>query len=119
MSPRHALDRLRDIVVAAERIGRHTATMAGVSYQENPAGADVYIDAVHYQLIVIGEALAALPDEVKDQDPTIPWRAIVGLRNRLAHEYFQVEPELIREVVHQDLVVLERKVGALMDALLP
>ncbi len=110
---READERLRDILHAVARIESHTRALQNASYERDPAEADVYKDAVHYQLIVIGEAIAALPDEVKAMDPEIPWKAIVGLRNRLAHEYFLIDPAAIREVVEKDLAELATRVRRL------
>lgn len=116
MTPREAHERLWDILQAVARIESHTKAMKDASYERDPAEADVYKDAVHYQLIVIGEAIAALPDEVKERDPEIPWRAIVGLRNRLAHEYFLIDPSVIRDVVERDLADLSTRVRKLTDS---
>jgi uncharacterized protein with HEPN domain len=59
----------------------------------------VPFDAILYSLLVIGEAVKALPPEVKGRRTDIPWSAIGGLRDILAHEYFDVN----REVIHQTL----------------
>ena len=114
MSPREARERLGDILEAVERINRHTAAIGEASYERDARVADAYKDAVHYQLIVIGEAIRSLPDVVRDRDPEISWAAILGLRNRLAHEYFRIDPEAIRQVVHKDLADLSQRVRALM-----
>ena len=87
--------------------------MKDASYERDAGEADLYKDAVHDQLIVIGEAIAALPDDVKALDPEIPWGAIVGLRNRLAHEYFVIDPAVIRDVVERDLADLAVRVRRL------
>ena len=114
MSPREVRERLQDILEAVERINRHTAAMSGTSYDRDAGLAGVYRDAVHYQLIVIGEAIRTLPEATKARDPEIPWGAILGLRNRLSHEYFRIDPEVIRQVVRRDLADLSRRVRGLM-----
>lgn len=116
MPPREPADRLEDILAAIERIVAHTAAI-GAPSERDTGLADVYRDAVHYQLLVIGEAIGALPEEVRERDPEVPWRAIVGLRNRLAHEYFLIDPAQIRAVVDRDLGDLARRVAALADEL--
>lgn len=114
MSPREVRERLGDILEAVERINRHTAAMSDATCERDPRLADAYEDAVHYQLIVIGEPIGSLPADVRDQDPEIPWDAILGLRNRLAHQYFRIDPEVIRQVVRRDLADLSHRVQALM-----
>lgn len=111
MTPREARDRLWDIVEAAQQIQRHDAALAAIDAFRG--AEELFKDAVHYQLVVIGEAVGALPEDVTTMDPEIPWRAISGLRNRLAHEYFRIDPEAIREVVRRDLPDLIERVSAL------
>jgi uncharacterized protein with HEPN domain len=43
--------------------------------------------AIERQLLVIGEAANHVSDEFKEENPDIPWKRIIGLRNVLAHEY--------------------------------
>jgi uncharacterized protein with HEPN domain len=45
-------------------------------------------EACLYNIHIIGEAVAQLPDDVKDREFMIPWKLIKGMRNRLIHEYF-------------------------------
>ncbi len=51
--------------------------------------------AVERQLLVIGEAASRVSDELKQAQPRIPWRSIIGQRNVLAHEYGEVLVERI------------------------
>lgn len=60
-------------------------------------------DAVLRNLAVIGEAVKALPDDFKHQRPDVPWTSIAGLRNVVVHEYFRVNPDLIRDIVDNQL----------------
>lgn len=63
-------------------------------------------DAVLRNLAVIGEAVRALPDEFKRAYPQIPWPSIAGLRNVVVHEYFRVNPDLIRDILADPLTQL-------------
>ena len=49
-------------------------------------------------LEIIGEAATRTPSSIKDQHPTIPWRRITGLRNRLVHAYDTVDIEIVWRV---------------------
>jgi uncharacterized protein with HEPN domain len=64
-------------------------------------------DATQYNLQIIGEAVRHLPEDLLLQFATIPWKEIVGMRHLLVHEYFQVETELIWNVVEKDLPTLK------------
>jgi len=59
--------------------------------------------ALERVLEVIGEAENRVPQETQDQFDLIPWRAIVGLRNILAHAYDNVRDEVLLNIVHNEL----------------
>lgn len=61
------------------------------------------LDAVLWNLAVIGEAVRNLPIEFRKAHPEVPWPAIAGLRNVLIHEYFRVDVELIRDIAGEQL----------------
>jgi uncharacterized protein with HEPN domain len=67
--------------------------------------------AVVLNLITIGEAAARVVSEHGDfatAHPTIPWRQMRGMRNRMAHGYFDINLEIVWETVQASLVDLER-----------
>ena len=57
------------------------------------------VDAVVRNLEVIGEAARLLPGEFKTENASVPWRQIAGLRNRIVHDYFGLDLEIIWEIV--------------------
>lgn len=56
---------------------------------------------------VIGEAVKQLPAELRQAHSTIDWRAIAGMRDRLAHKYFGVDYEIVWDVVTHKLPMLD------------
>jgi len=62
--------------------------------------------AVYYCLIGIGEALKEIPRAVLDTEPTIPWNAIIGMRNRLVHAYWRIDDEIVHRVARLELPAL-------------
>jgi uncharacterized protein with HEPN domain len=48
----------------------------------------------------------SLPAETRDAMPDVPWSAIAGLRNVVVHEYFRVNPDLILDIVDNQLTPL-------------
>ena len=60
-------------------------------------------DAVWAKLVVLGEAAANIPDEIRARHPEIPWRTIVATRNRLIHGYPVVEEGVVWQTVTEDL----------------
>jgi uncharacterized protein with HEPN domain len=67
-------------------------------------------DAVIRKLQVIGEAVKLLPDSVTTQRPEIPWRRIAGMRDKIIHEYFGVDLELVWAVVEREFAPLKSAV---------
>lgn len=59
--------------------------------------------AVVRLLEIIGEAATRLSQATRDRYSTIPWRQIIGMRNRLIHAYDQVEYDVVWEVIQDDL----------------
>jgi uncharacterized protein with HEPN domain len=91
MSRRSANLLLADILERAERIERHVADMDLKEF----VGDEKTIDAVVRNLEVIGEAASRMPSDYRESHSEIPWRRIVGLRNRVIHAYFEVDLELL------------------------
>ena len=73
-------------------------------------------DAILYNLLILGEAVKALSEETKRRRPEIPWKQIAGLRDLLAHEYFQIDFDEIERVIERDLVPLDAAVRDLRAA---
>ena len=56
------------------------------------------VDAVIRNFEILGEASRALDDEIKNKYPEVPWQEMYYLRNRVSHEYFGVDYEIIWDV---------------------
>jgi uncharacterized protein with HEPN domain len=93
-------ERLGDILAAIERCENYEPYLRSAEF------ASMAYDAVLRNLAVIGEAVRSLPSETRDAMPDVPWAAIAGLRNIVVHEYFRVNPELILDIVDQQLTPL-------------
>lgn len=63
-------------------------------------------DATLRNLELIGEAATHIPDSVRETHSNIPWRSIIGMRNRLIHAYLGIDDELVWDVVQDDLPAL-------------
>jgi uncharacterized protein with HEPN domain len=59
--------------------------------------------AVIKSIETIGEAAAGISDAFRRAHPEIPWREIVGMRNRLVHGYFEISLDRLCRTVRQDL----------------
>ncbi len=56
------------------------------------------VDAVIRNFEIIGEASKRLTDDIKEKNPDIPWHEMYYLRNRVMHEYFGVDYEIIWDI---------------------
>lgn len=74
-------------------------------------------DAVMLRIAILGEAASHFRDEDKARWPTIPWRVITDMRNRLIHGYFAVRLDLVWQVVVSDLPPLAVQLQAIRDSL--
>ena len=71
--------------------------------------------AVIREFEIIGEAVAKLPEEVKQKYTAVAWRDIKDFRNLLIHEYFGVDLEIVWNTANQELPVLVSTVRNLLD----
>lgn len=95
------------------------AARQATSYVEGLSKADFLADkrtqqAVILNLVIIGEAatklMASFPD-LAEAYPDIPWRAMRGMRNRIAHGYFDINLDVVWETVRTALPELVGKLG--------
>lgn len=83
-----------------------TRCLAYRDHLDSDEHSSMAYDAILRNLAVIGEAVRALPADLKRDRPDTPWASIAGLRNIVVHEYFRVDPALIRDVVDNQLAPL-------------
>lgn len=73
--------------------------------------------ALERTLELVGECARKIPEEVRSAHPVVPWKAIVGMRNIIAHEYGRVDLDQIWRTAHRDMPplvsALERIVASL------
>lgn len=63
---------------------------------------------------LIGEAARALPGDVRNCAPGVPWREIAGMRNVLVHDCFDIDADIVWRVVERDLPVVKPKLERLL-----
>jgi len=64
---------------------------------------------------IIGEAAKNLPEELKSKYPGIHWREITGMRDKMIHEYFGVNLQIVWQTIGEDLPSLEEAIKKLID----
>jgi len=113
MSRRPARLLAGDIV---EAIGRVRTYTAGLDHAQFTAD-QLRIDAVVRNLEIIGEASNRLPQETQALCPELEWPKIVGLRNRIVHDRFGVDVDIIWQILQVDLSPLHSAVSRLLAQL--
>ncbi len=91
MSRRDTLLLLDDMLQAALKIRRYTNNLDFDSFSSD----DKTIDAVVRNFKIIGEAANRLAPDFRDNNPEIEWKRIRGFRNRIVHEYFGIDYEIV------------------------
>ena len=64
-------------------------------------------DATLRKLEIIGQAVKNLSDEAKSREPEIPWKQIAGMRDKVIHDYFGMNLEIVWAVIEKELPKLE------------
>lgn len=88
-------ERLEHILAAIDRITRYTS---GKSY-DDLVSDDMMYYAVVKNIEIIGEAANMLTQDFQQSHPDTPWKMVKGMRNYLAHGYFDINTDLVFDVI--------------------
>jgi uncharacterized protein with HEPN domain len=91
MSKRQPILLVQDIIESGEKILSYTD---GFSFDQFTSDSKT-IDAVVRNFEIIGEAANRLPEEFKDKYPDIDWHRMRGFRNRIVHDYFGIDFNIV------------------------
>ncbi len=97
---------LEDILAAIDKIQEYTRRINQASFA---ADAKTF-DAVIRNLEVIGEAAKQIPNEIRVQLKSVPWKEISGMRDVLIHQYFGVEDETLWDIIQNELPTLKEHI---------
>ncbi len=105
---------LRHILDAIDRAASYVKGMDLKSFEEDTRTQDAVIRSIE----IVGEAAnrARMANaEFAARHPQIPWDVMYGMRNRIVHDYFEVDLEIVWQTVHRDLPVLREQIAALLS----
>jgi uncharacterized protein with HEPN domain len=100
-------ERLQDILQAVAAIDAHLG--------HGGLGEGLVFDAVRIRLLEIGEAVKAIDPDILAAESDIPWGQIAGMRNHLAHQYWDTAHAMVESTVVEDLPPLVAAVQRLLD----
>lgn len=99
MSEREDAELVADILEAITRISGYTANMNYDAFLTDTKTQD----AVIRNLEIIGEAAKKISSPLREQTRDLPWRSMAGLRDRLIHDYFGVNVDIVWEIISREL----------------
>jgi uncharacterized protein with HEPN domain len=99
MSPRSWTERIEDILDAIVEIQEFTRSMSFEQFRDDQKT----MKAVALDFVVIGEAAGHVPDDIAQAHSEIAWSLMRGMRNRLVHDYFGMDPEILWDTIQNDL----------------
>jgi uncharacterized protein with HEPN domain len=101
---------LHHILDAIDLIKEYTKGMSENEFLSNSMAHD----AVVRQLEIIGEASRNISDEFQDQHPKLPWAKMIGIRNKIVHEYFNINLAIVWDTIKDDLPLLKKSIQKLV-----
>jgi uncharacterized protein with HEPN domain len=111
MSKRNPSLLLTDILDAINRIEEYTI---GYDFEKFLNDSKTK-DAVVRNFEIIGEAANQIPDTYKTSHTSVPWNKITGVRNRVIHEYFGVDYQILWTICETNLPDLKKNIMEILD----
>ena len=68
-------------------------------------------------LEIVGEAATGVSDEFRKMHPHLPWKQMIGMRNRLIHGYFDMDLDILWQTVVSDLPALKEQLEAILEGM--
>jgi uncharacterized protein with HEPN domain len=97
---------LEDILESMSLIEEYVKGMSFDDFKEDRKT----IDAVVRNFEIIGEAAKNIPENIRNNYKNIDWIGIIGLRNRISHEYFGIDFSIIWNIIELELSVLKKEI---------
>ena len=102
---------MRDMLAACEKVMSYTEGMDQTAFV---ADGRTY-DATLRNLELIGEAATRIPDSVRESREEIPWRRMIGTRNRIIHGYLGIDDDVVWSIIRDDIPELTLQLSGLLE----
>lgn len=110
-SRRHLRSYIADMVTAIEKIQKFSENVSYSEFLEN----EMLHDAIVRNFEILGESVKRVPFRFQKKFKMIPWKHMYALRNFIVHEYFDLDEEIIWEIIQTDLNKNHRDLKRILD----
>jgi uncharacterized protein with HEPN domain len=88
-----------DMISCAEKVIAYTTGLD----QQAFITSGLHYDATIRNLELIGEAATHIPNEIREEHTSVPWRLIIATRNRLIHGYLGIDNDTLWSIIKDDV----------------
>lgn len=96
---------LNDILLSIGKIQKYVKNFTFDEFVKD----DKTVDAVIRNFSIIGEAGTRIPEDIQEKYSQLPWHEIIGMRNKVVHEYFGLNEEILWKTIQDDLPRLKKE----------
>ena len=105
-------DYLRHILVEADYLIAQATGLERDEFMANETLRRAFVRSLE----IVGEAAKKVPEDFRAKHRTVQWRAMSGMRDRLIHDYFGVDYELVWDVVQNRIPALRNQIVSMLKA---
>ena len=102
---------VRDMIEFGQKVISYTDGLSEESFKAN----GLVYDATLRNVQLIGQAAMCVPAKLRDSYPDIPWRAIIGVRNRLAHSYPDLSDSILWSIIEDAIPEMLPKLARILE----
>ena len=108
---REILDYLKDILDAMEKSQKFVENISYAQFTQD----DKTVFAVIRALEIIGEAVKNIPENIRKENPDVPWKDMAGMRDILIHDYFGVDMETVWLTVTEKIPEIKLRIKKMLE----